>query len=181
VSQETFLELVDAQGQTIGVAEKLAAHQLPGHLHRAFSVFLFDEHGRMLLQRRALTKYHSPGVWSNSCCGHPYPGEEPAEAATRRSFEELGLTPTRMTEAGTVVYNHRDPASGLVEHEFNHVFVGLVQSDPHPHPEEIDQITFVNSQELAEHQARTTFSVWFTDVLEAARPAMRRMHGTALW
>ena len=69
-----LLELVDEHGNTIGTAEKLSAHQAPGQLHRAFSVFLFDEQGRLLLQRRALGKYHSPGVWSNTCCGHPYPG-----------------------------------------------------------------------------------------------------------
>jgi isopentenyl-diphosphate delta-isomerase len=69
-----MLELVDEDGTTIGTAEKLSAHVAPGRLHRAFSVFLFDEKGRLLLQRRALGKYHSPGVWSNTCCGHPYPG-----------------------------------------------------------------------------------------------------------
>ncbi|MET9933122.1 NUDIX domain-containing protein, partial [Streptomyces sp. NPDC006324] len=76
-----MLELVDEDGRTIGTAEKLTAHQAPGQLHRAFSVFLFDETGRLLLQRRALGKYHSPGVWSNTCCGHPYPGEAPFAAA----------------------------------------------------------------------------------------------------
>ena len=86
-----MLELVDEAGNTIGTAEKLSAHQAPGQLHRAFSVFLFDETGRLLLQQRALGKYHSPGVWSNTCCGHPYPGESPFAAAARRTYEELGL------------------------------------------------------------------------------------------
>ena len=80
-ADEILLELVDENGVTIGTAEKLAAHQPPGQLHRAFSVFLFDERGRLLLQQRALGKYHSPGVWSNTCCGHPYPGEAPFAAA----------------------------------------------------------------------------------------------------
>ncbi|CAM5402472.1 Isopentenyl-diphosphate Delta-isomerase [Streptomyces violarus] len=100
-----LLELVDEDGVTIGTAEKLAAHQPPGQLHRAFSVFLFDEHGRLLLQRRALGKYHSPGVWSNTCCGHPYPGEAPFAAAARRTFEELGVLrrcwPRRVRSATT--------------------------------------------------------------------------------
>ena len=90
---EILLELVDEAGVTIGTAEKLAAHQAPGLLHRAFSVFLFDPRGRLLMQRRALGKYHSPGVWSNTCCGHPYPGESPFAAAARRTHEELGVSP----------------------------------------------------------------------------------------
>ncbi|MFE5513124.1 isopentenyl-diphosphate Delta-isomerase [Streptomyces sp. NPDC056529] len=172
-----MLELVDEDGRTIGTAEKLAAHQAPGQLHRAFSVFLFDESGRLLLQRRALGKYHSPGVWSNTCCGHPYPGEAPFAAAARRTFEELGVSPSLLAEAGTVRYNHPDPASGLVEQEFNHLFVGLVQAAPRPDPEEIDDTVFVTPAELAERHAAVPFSAWFMTVLDAARPAVRELTG----
>ncbi|MFF5930255.1 MULTISPECIES: isopentenyl-diphosphate Delta-isomerase [Streptomyces] len=172
-----MLELVDEAGNTIGTAEKLTAHQAPGQLHRAFSVFLFDEEGRLLLQRRALGKYHSPGVWSNTCCGHPYPGEAPFAAAARRTFEELGVSPTLMGEAGTVRYNHPDPASGLVEQEFNHLFVGLVQATPRPDPEEIGEYAFVTPAELAERHAAAPFSAWFMTVLDAARPAIRELTG----
>ncbi len=98
-AREILLELVDEHGTTIGTAEKLAAHQPPGLLHRAFSVFLFDDRGRLLLQQRALGKYHSPGVWSNTCCGHPYPGEAPFAAAARRTHEELGISPALLAEA----------------------------------------------------------------------------------
>ena len=172
-----MLELVDEDGKTIGTAEKLAAHQAPGQLHRAFSVFLFDESGRLLLQRRALGKYHSPGVWSNTCCGHPYPGEAPVAAAARRTIEELGVTPPLLAEAGTVRYNHPDPASGLVEQEFNHLFVGLVQAEPRPDPEEIEDTAFVTAAELAERHAAAPFSAWFMTVLDAARPAVRELTG----
>ncbi|MFJ3766562.1 isopentenyl-diphosphate Delta-isomerase [Streptomyces sp. NPDC004288] len=172
-----MLELVDEEGRTIGTAEKLAAHQAPGQLHRAFSVFLFDASGRLLLQRRALGKYHSPGVWSNTCCGHPYPGEAPFAAAARRTFEELGVSPTLLAEAGTVRYNHPDPASGLVEQEFNHLFVGLVQADPRPDPEEIESTAFVTAAELVERHAAAPFSAWFMTVLDAARPAIRELTG----
>ncbi|MEU2230397.1 MULTISPECIES: isopentenyl-diphosphate Delta-isomerase [Streptomyces] len=172
-----MLELVDEEGRTIGTAEKLSAHQAPGQLHRAFSVFLFDESGRLLLQRRALGKYHSPGVWSNTCCGHPYPGEAPFAAAARRTFEELGVSPTLLAEAGTVRYNHPDPASGLVEQEFNHLFVGLVQADPRPDPEEIESTAFVTPDELVERHAAAPFSAWFMTVLDAARPAIRELTG----
>ncbi|MFE7773613.1 isopentenyl-diphosphate Delta-isomerase [Streptomyces sp. NPDC057445] len=177
--QPILLELVDENGHTIGTAEKLSAHQAPGQLHRAFSVFLFDEHGRLLIQRRALGKYHSPGVWSNTCCGHPYPGEAPFTAAARRTYEELGVSPSLMAEAGTVRYNHPDPASGLVEQEFNHLFVGLVQAAPRPDAQEVGETAFVTAAELVERHARDPFSAWFMTVLDAARPAIKELTGTA--
>ncbi|MFG2510617.1 isopentenyl-diphosphate Delta-isomerase [Streptomyces sp. NPDC048584] len=174
-----LLELVDEDGVTIGTEEKLAAHQPPGRLHRAFSVFLFDERGRLLLQQRALGKYHSPGVWSNTCCGHPYPGEAPFAAAARRTFEELGVSPSLLAEAGTVRYNHPDPASGLVEQEYNHLFVGMVQATVRPDPQEVGSTAFVTPAELAERHARDTFSAWFPTVLDAARPAVRELTGAS--
>jgi len=172
-----LLELVDENGVTIGTEEKLAAHQPPGRLHRAFSVFLFDERGRLLLQQRALGKYHSPGVWSNTCCGHPYPGEAPFAAAARRTYEELGVSPSLLAEAGTVRYNHPDPASGLVEQEYNHLFVGLVQAPLRPDPDEVARTVFATPAELAERHERDTFSAWFMTVLDAARPAVRELTG----
>ncbi|MFF5157325.1 isopentenyl-diphosphate Delta-isomerase [Streptomyces sp. NPDC000348] len=178
-AEPILLELVDEDGVTIGTAEKLAAHQPPGRLHRAFSVFLFDERGRLLLQQRALGKYHSPGVWSNTCCGHPYPGEAPFAAAARRTFEELGVSPSLLAEAGTVRYNHPDPASGLVEQEYNHLFVGMVQSPPRPDPQEVASTAFVTPAELAERHAGDVFSAWFPTVLDAARPAVRELTGPA--
>ncbi|MET8948413.1 isopentenyl-diphosphate Delta-isomerase [Streptomyces sp. NPDC004542] len=176
-AEAILLELVDEDGVTIGTEEKLAAHQPPGRLHRAFSVFLFDERGRLLLQRRALGKYHSPGVWSNTCCGHPYPGEAPFAAAARRTYEELGVSPSLLAEAGTVRYNHPDPASGLVEQEYNHLFVGLVRTPPAPDPQEVDATAFVTPAELKERHATDTFSSWFMTVLDAARPAVRELTG----
>jgi isopentenyl-diphosphate delta-isomerase len=172
-----MLELVDEDGTTIGTAEKLSAHLAPGRLHRAFSVFLFDDAGRLLLQRRALGKYHSPGVWSNSCCGHPYPDEPPFVAAARRVGEELGAAPFLLREAGRVRYNHPDPVSGLVEQEYNHLFAGLVRAELRPDPEEIAQTAFVTPQELTERHARDDFSAWFMTVLDAARPAVRGLTG----
>ncbi|MEU5522023.1 isopentenyl-diphosphate Delta-isomerase [Streptomyces sp. NPDC047860] len=181
-TEQIALELVDEDGVTIGTAEKLAAHQPPGQLHRAFSVFLFDARGRLLVQQRALGKYHSPGVWSNTCCGHPYPGEAPFAAAARRTFEELGVSPSLLAEAGTVRYNHPDPASGLVEQEFNHLFVGMVRAPVRPDPEEVASTAFVTPDELAERHEKDTFSAWFMTVLDAARPAIRELTGpTAGW
>jgi isopentenyl-diphosphate delta-isomerase len=179
VQEAIMLELVDEQGNTIGTAEKLSAHQAPGQLHRAFSVFLFDERGRLLVQRRALSKYHSPGVWSNTCCGHPYPNEAPFAAAARRTYEELGISPSLLAEAGTVRYNHPDPDSGLVEQEFNHLFVGLVQAGLEPDPDEIAETAFVSSAELDKRITDAPFSAWFMTVLDAARPAVRELTGAA--
>lgn len=176
-AEAILLELVDEEGTTIGTAEKLAAHQPPGQLHRAFSVFLFDDLGRLLLQQRALGKYHSPGVWSNTCCGHPYPGESPFAAAARRTFEELGVSPSLLTEAGTVRYNHPDPASGLVEQEFNHLFVGRLRAALRPDPQEIGATAFVTAAELAQRHDQDPFSAWFMTVLEAARPTIKELTG----
>ncbi|MBT2400760.1 isopentenyl-diphosphate Delta-isomerase [Streptomyces sp. ISL-100] len=178
-AEEILLELVDEDGNTIGTAEKLSAHQAPGRLHRAFSVFLFDTSGRLLIQRRALGKYHSPGVWSNTCCGHPYPGESPFAAAARRTYEELGISPSLLAEAGTVRYNHPDPDSGLVEQEYNHLFVGMAQSALRPDSEEVGETSFVTPDELAERHAKAPFSAWFMTVLDAARPAIRELTGPA--
>jgi isopentenyl-diphosphate delta-isomerase len=177
-----MLELVDESGVTIGAAEKLSAHLPPGRLHRAFSVLLFDDDGRVLMQRRALGKYHSPGVWSNTCCGHPYPGEQPFVAAARRTAEELGIAPTLLREAGTVRYNHPDPASGLVEQEYNHLFVGLVRAKPQPDPAEVAETAFIAPEELEELRVGSTLSSWFWTVLDAARPAVRELLGpSARW
>ncbi|MEU3959575.1 isopentenyl-diphosphate Delta-isomerase [Streptomyces buecherae] len=178
-AQPIMLELVDEDGNTIGTAEKLSAHQAPGQLHRAFSVFLFDDRGRLLLQQRALSKYHSPGVWSNTCCGHPYPDEPPFVAAARRTGEELGAAPLLLREAGRVRYNHPDPASGLVEQEYNHLFAGLIGTDLRPDPEEIADTAFVTPDELDKLRAERTFSAWFMDVLDTARPAIREITGVA--
>ncbi|MGF1425926.1 isopentenyl-diphosphate Delta-isomerase [Kitasatospora sp. LaBMicrA B282] len=178
-SAQIMLELVDDEGVTIGTAEKHWAHQQPGHLHRAFSVFLFDRQGRMLLQRRALGKYHSPGVWSNTCCGHPYPGEQPFVAAARRTAEELGAAPALLCAAGTVRYDLPDEASGLIEREWNHLFVGLVTDELRPDPEEVEDTRFVTAQELKELQEEKPFSVWFTTVFEAALPGIREIAGPA--
>ena len=116
--------LVDEQDNSIGLMEKHAAHINP-HLHRAFSIFIFNSKGELLMQQRALSKYHSPGLWTNTCCSHPRNGETLEEATSRRLWEEMGLR-CKMHEAYTFIY--RAPVGqGLTEHEFDHVWIG--QSD----------------------------------------------------
>ncbi len=170
-----MLELVDAAGATVGHAEKLAAHEPPGQLHRAFSVFLFDDANHLLLQQRSAHKYHSPLVWSNTCCGHPLPDEPPFLAAARRVYEELGAAPAALTTAGTVTYRHLDTHSGLIEHEFNHLFVGRISRELDPDAAEVAEVAFVDSATLATHDG--PFSAWFDTVLDAARPTIAAVIG----
>jgi isopentenyl-diphosphate delta-isomerase len=131
--------LVDAQDNEIGLMEKMEAHE-KALLHRAFSVFLFNTKGEMLLQRRALTKYHSGGLWTNACCSHPRAGETNLEAATRRTFEELGIRPT-IKHAFSFTYRAAFE-NGLTEHEFDHVFVGTYEGPINPNPEEVSEYCY---------------------------------------
>lgn len=140
--------LVDEDGVEIGAAGKLAAHR-SSVLHRAVSVFLFDGDGSVLLQQRAHGKYHFAGLWSNTCCTHPRPGEAPAAAGARRVVEEMGVGVDGELEAvGAFVYRARDRTSGLTEHEYDHVFVGRVSGDPAPDPVEVAAWRWVELGEL---------------------------------
>ena len=113
--------LVDEQDEPSGTMEKMEAHR-QGLLHRAFSIFIFNSKGELLLQRRAINKYHSGGLWSNSCCSHPEPGEETVVAARRRLKEEMGFT-THLEKIFEFIYK-AEFSNGLTEYEFDHVFAG---------------------------------------------------------
>ena len=130
------LILVDEHDNPVGYAEKLAAHENGGQLHRAFSVIIFNSAGELLLQQRASGKYHFGGLWTNTCCSHPRRGETTLDAAHKRLQHELGFD-TPLAERFSFVYRATDPASGLTEHEFDHVFVGRFDGDPRPNPEEV--------------------------------------------
>ena len=172
--------LVDESDRAIGSAEKLAAHRDGGRLHRAFSIFLFDASGRMLLQQRSRRKYHFGGLWTNACCGHPRPGEGTAEAAQRRLGEELGVE-VPLAEVFAFVYAADDAASGLSEREFDHVFVGELREEARPDPLEVDALRWISCRELerdvAAHPER--YTPWFARLierlpeLEASREARR--------
>lgn len=124
-----LVELVSASGDAIGSATVAQAHTPPGTLHRAFSVLLFDAAGRTLLQQRAQVKTRFPLHWANACCGHPGPGEAVVIAAARRLAEELGVNGVPLTEAGVYTYRANDPTTGQVEHEYDHVLVGMVTAE----------------------------------------------------
>ena len=138
--------LVDEHDNPVGEAEKMQAHR-EGLLHRAFSVFLFDQEGNMLLQRRALSKYHSPGLWSNTCCSHPAPGEDILAAGNRRLKEELGIENAVLQHRFAFTYRVNFP-DGLIEHEYDHVFTGTYQGDPVPNPDEVMDWKWIRIDEL---------------------------------
>jgi isopentenyl-diphosphate delta-isomerase len=141
---ETLI-LVDKNDQPIGTQEKLAAHLIPQR-HRAFSVFIFNDKGETLIQRRALGKYHSPGLWANSCCGHPRPGEDIEQAARRRLNEEIGfccpLTP--ITKVCYTLKLEKD----LWELEYTHVFKGEYEGKMDLNPEEVCEIQWIDPEAL---------------------------------
>lgn len=137
--------LVDEQDQPIGLMEKQAAHVEP-HLHRAFSVFIFNSKGELLLQQRALSKYHSPGLWTNTCCSHPRDGETVLQAASRRLMEEMGLQ-CELREVYTFIYK-APVGEGLTEHEFDHVFIGQSDNIPKINREEVESWKYMRIDAL---------------------------------
>jgi isopentenyl-diphosphate delta-isomerase len=152
--------LVDENDVQIGTMEKMEAHR-KGVLHRAFSVFLFNDKNEMLLQQRAVTKYHSGGLWTNACCSHPRPGEETEAAATRRLHEELGFTTTI-----TKIFDFHYDASfdnGLIEHEFDHVYVGTYTGNIIPNPAEVQDYCYKKMEEIAANIASHShkYTAWF--------------------
>jgi isopentenyl-diphosphate Delta-isomerase len=130
---------VDEQDNPLGFMDKMEAHQ-KGLIHRAFSIFIFNSRGEMLLQQRALNKYHSAGLWSNSCCSHPYPGEDITEAASRRLNEELGFN-APLEKIFDFIYQ-ASFENGLVENEFDHVFVGHYDGNIEMNSEEVRDYAF---------------------------------------
>jgi isopentenyl-diphosphate delta-isomerase len=137
--------LVDEQDQPIGLMEKQAAHIEP-HLHRAFSIFLFNSKGELLMQQRALSKYHSPGLWTNTCCSHPRSGETLEEATSRRLMEEMGMT-CPMHEVYTFIYK-APVGQGLTEHEFDHVFIGQSDAIPNINTDEVASWKYMRLDDL---------------------------------
>jgi isopentenyl-diphosphate Delta-isomerase len=153
--------LVDETDTPLGKMEKMEAHR-KALLHRAFSVFIFNSKGEMLLQRRAPGKYHSPGLWTNACCSHPRPGEETHSAALRRLKEELGITTTLKKLFDFTYRSAYD--NGLTEFEFDHVFVGVYNDrDIRPDPAEVSDFCFRSSGDIQVDLQRSPakYTTWF--------------------
>lgn len=152
--------LVSPKDEPLGTMEKMEAHE-KGVLHRAFSIFLFDTKGNMLLQQRADGKYHSPGLWTNACCSHPRPGEDTATAAARRLKEELGIE-TALRPAFQFTYR-AEVGNGLIEHEYDHVFVGTYEGQLQPNPDEVKAVTYESLDTIREslHISPQYYTAWF--------------------
>jgi isopentenyl-diphosphate delta-isomerase len=158
--------LVDTNDQPLGTEEKLRAHQL-GLLHRAFSIFVFNTKGELLLQQRARSKYHTGGLWTNTCCSHPRPGEDLEAAVHRRLQEEMGFD-CPLTEAFSFVYRATFEDDKLIEHEFDHVFIGVSDTLPVPNPAEVGDVAYrpvdAIATDITKHPERYTY--WFRQVLD---------------
>lgn len=159
--------LVDEHDAEVGEAPKLEVHRT-GALHRAFSVFVLDSRGEMLLHRRAQGKYHTPGLWTNACCGHPRPGEAVGAAAERRLEEEMGIR-CALEPRYAFVYR-ADLGHGLWEHEYDHVFVGRFDGAPDPDPDEVSEWRWLGREELLD--ALEARPEWFTPWFRMALPEL---------
>lgn len=155
-----YVVLVDDQDKGMGMMEKMQAH-VEGRLHRAISVFIFNSNKHMLLQRRASSKYHSPGLWTNACCSHPREGETALEAATRRLYEEMRLA-AKLLPAFHFIYQ-ADMGNGLTEHEYDHVFIGVTDELPDPAEEEVWEWKYMSIDELRRDMEDNPdhYTAWF--------------------
>lgn len=162
---QEFLILVDEADNAIGEMEKMEAHE-KGLLHRAFSVVIFNSQGDMLLQQRAGVKYHSPLLWTNSCCGHPRPGEETVNAATRRLQEENGFSCELKEE---FVFHYKAAFdNGLIENEIDHVFIGKYDGEVPFNPAEANAVKWLPVSDIKAQIAQKPdeFTVWFKILME---------------
>ena len=158
--KEQHVILVDEHDIEVGVMEKMEAHRL-GVLHRAFSIFIFDSKGKMLLQQRSVEKYHGANLWTNACCSHPAAGERTEEASIRRLQEELGfITPLKEIFAFTY---RAEVENGLIEHEFDHVFAGVFEGEIVPDKTEVADFAFEDMDHIrwALQNQPSKFTSWF--------------------
>ncbi len=144
-SMENEVILVNEKDEVVGRMEKMEAHR-KAVLHRAFSVFIFNRKGEMLLQQRALSKYHSGGLWTNACCSHPLPGEETGMGAIRRLKQEMGFV-TPIQKIFDFTYKSEFD-NGLTEHEFDHVFAGIYEGKIEPDPAEVADFRYRSLNEI---------------------------------
>jgi len=152
--------LVDEHDNAIGTMEKLEAHQ-KGILHRAFSILLFNSKGELLLQKRSSLKYHSSGLWTNTCCSHPLPDEPTQQAARRKLKQEMGID--LQTEFAYKFIYKANLDKGLVEHELDHVFIGTFDGTPVINKEEVEDWKYVNVDELKRDMKKNAsqYTAWF--------------------
>lgn len=169
---DTFVILVDSDDKQIGVSEKMEAHR-KALLHRAVSVFIINSKGEWLLQRRALSKYHSNGLWTNTCCSHPYPNESSIDAANRRLVEEMGMK-CQLKELFSFTYKEVLD-NELTEYEFDHVFVGISDENPNINLDEVMEWKYINFIDLKNdiHHNPHNYTVWFKKIFERVNSLMQ--------
>ena len=157
--------LVNEKDEQIGTMEKIEAHE-KALLHRAFSVFVFNENNELLLQQRALEKYHSPGLWTNTCCSHQRVGETNIEAGMRRLEEELGFT-TNLKDSISFIYKAPFD-NGLTEHEFDHILIGNYNEDPKPNSEEVAEFKWMKLEDVQKDMAKNPeiYTEWFKIIFD---------------
>ncbi len=160
-----FVILVDEQDNDIGVMEKIKAHQ-EGLLHRAFSVFIFNDKDELLLQQRSLSKYHSAGLWTNTCCSHPRPNETVKDAANRRLFEEMGMSCDLKIKTNFIYKTSFE--NGLIEHELDYVLIGATNQNPHINKEEVENYKWMSIADIKKDIISNShqYTSWFKIALE---------------
>ena len=163
---EENVVLVNEENEELGLMPKLEAHE-KGLLHRAISILIYNSKGEMLIQQRAKTKYHWPMIWSNAVCSHPRAGESFQEAADRRLLEELGII-CSLSETYRFVYQAKDEQTGLIEHEYDVVFVGEHNGDVSFNPDEVHAVQWITLIELKQdiENQPEKYSFWFKEILK---------------
>ncbi|WP_313114586.1 isopentenyl-diphosphate Delta-isomerase [Aequorivita sediminis] len=163
--EEEKVILVDENDQKIGLMPKMEAHE-KGLLHRAFSVFVFNSKNELMLQQRALHKYHTPGLWANTCCSHQRDGESSIDAGMRRLSEEMGFT-TDLKETTTFIYKAPFD-NGLTEHEFDHILIGKYEGEPDINPDEVADWKWMSLEEVKKDiQANPDiYTAWFKIIFD---------------
>jgi isopentenyl-diphosphate delta-isomerase len=169
--------LLDKDNNQIGVADKETVHTATTPLHRAFSLFLFNDKKQLLITQRALTKKTFPGVWTNSVCGHVAPGEQTLDAVKRRASDELHVTPSDITEVSSYRYRFAD-LNGIVENEICPIFIGFTNEDPKPNPSEVEAWKWIDWKEFLKtiKEYPGTYSPWSEEeaiILQRSNPALR--------
>ena len=165
MNKESKVILVDENDKEIGTCEKLKAHK-EGKLHRAFSIFIFNSKGELLLQQRAKEKYHSGGLWTNTVCSHPEPNKDILKSIKSRLKEEMGFS-TKVKELFSFIYKS-DYKNGLIEYEFDHVFFGLYEKNPKPNPEEVMDFKWIKIEDIKNdiNNNPNKYTSWFKVILE---------------
>lgn len=157
--------LVNEKDEQIGTMEKIEAHE-KALLHRAFSVFVFNDKKELMIQQRALSKYHSPGLWTNTCCSHQRVGESNIEAGKRRLQEEMGFT-TDLKD--TISFIYKAPFdNGLTEHEYDHILVGSFEGTPNLNPDEVAAWKWMSLEDIEKDMQENPgiYTEWFKIIFE---------------